>query len=244
MRQGQTNGFTLIELLAVIAIIAVLAALLFPTLSKMREGANSAKCVSNLRQLGSRFALYLPENNYEIPYYSVGGKMDCTWINYVDGDISARPPSAKVATCPSISPKSYTSKYRIYGMDTGSAPYKNPVRPPVSTISTPLVGFPLRLDPRVVDRPSRRIVLADSISTVPTPSWKNEQVAYVNISSAPAGTDKGYVHLRHSGRANFLFLDGSVRAMTPPELKTLVSEEYGYNGPMKYVDENLQVITQ
>src|SRR5262245_23793101 len=58
------RGFTLIELLVVIAIIAILAALLLPALSNARNSAHSARCKSNLRQIGLALTMYVGDFHY------------------------------------------------------------------------------------------------------------------------------------------------------------------------------------
>jgi prepilin-type N-terminal cleavage/methylation domain-containing protein len=61
------RGFTLIELLVVIAIIAILAAMLFPALARARQRSQRAACLSNLKQVGVAFQLYLDENGDRFP---------------------------------------------------------------------------------------------------------------------------------------------------------------------------------
>ncbi len=67
MRFARRPGFTLIELLVVIAIIAILAAILFPVFAQVREKARQTTCSSNLRQIGTAFAMYVQDYDEHLP---------------------------------------------------------------------------------------------------------------------------------------------------------------------------------
>lgn len=55
------RGFTLIELLVVIAIISLLVSILLPSLNKAKELSRRVVCMSNLKQWGIMWTMYVNE---------------------------------------------------------------------------------------------------------------------------------------------------------------------------------------
>ncbi len=72
MKKALGRGFTLIELLVVIAIIAILAAILFPVFARAREAARKSSCQSNLKQIGTAFAMYVQDYDQAYPHFGGG----------------------------------------------------------------------------------------------------------------------------------------------------------------------------
>jgi prepilin-type N-terminal cleavage/methylation domain-containing protein/prepilin-type processing-associated H-X9-DG protein len=62
------HGFTLIELLVVVSIIALLIAILLPSLSKARDAARQAVCLSNTRQQAIGFLSMAADDSGRLPY--------------------------------------------------------------------------------------------------------------------------------------------------------------------------------
>jgi prepilin-type N-terminal cleavage/methylation domain-containing protein/prepilin-type processing-associated H-X9-DG protein len=67
LKMNFRRAFTLIELLVVIAIIAILAAMLLPALSKSKQRAQGAQCLSQGKQMMTAIFLYTSENNEFFP---------------------------------------------------------------------------------------------------------------------------------------------------------------------------------
>jgi prepilin-type N-terminal cleavage/methylation domain-containing protein/prepilin-type processing-associated H-X9-DG protein len=75
------RAFTRIELLFVIAIIAILAAILFPVFATAKEKAKQTSCLSNNKQMGTSFQLYITDydDRYPMAYGTMSNGTAWRW---------------------------------------------------------------------------------------------------------------------------------------------------------------------
>jgi prepilin-type N-terminal cleavage/methylation domain-containing protein/prepilin-type processing-associated H-X9-DG protein len=80
------KAFTLIELLVVIAIIAILAAILFPVFAQAKAAAKKTRSLSNVKQLGTAFQIYLGDNDDVTPsIFGTNNPTTCTPPSSIEG---------------------------------------------------------------------------------------------------------------------------------------------------------------
>ena len=203
-RQARPNAFTLIELLVVIAIIAILAALLLPVLASAKRQANTAKCMSNMKQLGVAFVLFAGDNTETYPSAACYGAdnsqyaWDTSIHSYIGGnanlgqaaldsgavDQTLTPP---ILRCPSdIGPDTYWDAGSTIGRRTYAMNYSSS-----NWVGWLAVGTQL---PAPTDGVGVAWSAPTTISTAP--GYKTSVVARLRGNDQPRRTTRGRQRLR------------------------------------------------
>jgi prepilin-type N-terminal cleavage/methylation domain-containing protein/prepilin-type processing-associated H-X9-DG protein len=236
---GKNRGFTLVELLVVIGVIALLISILIPALNKARRSANSAACLSNIRQWTTSWQMYCQDNRgRSLDYHYVVGER--LWIARLAKYIPPRmdkvrlcPEAIQPIRTPAMGSDSPADVFRAWFVDTHAGSYGfNGFRyfdhNKVVSLLYPTVSF---------DKPSEAIPLSTSryssegvvfSDAVWIDFWgRNSQAPSTNESDYSFPSTGTYVGIhrtavdRHGKSINVAFGDGSARRIVIPELWTL-----------------------
>jgi prepilin-type N-terminal cleavage/methylation domain-containing protein/prepilin-type processing-associated H-X9-DG protein len=251
----QRKAFTLVELLVVIGIIAVLVAILLPALAKARMAAQSAVCLSNLRQCALGFQLYANDNRNVIPVSRTRGGNIRMWMAFLShGYTSIDEPGAyiyaprKANLCPTnryaasdynstnVSNEAMRVGYASYTVKGGSQPiFRNGFQQTKfldggTSIFTSNWWFTSQRLSKLPWPAVECVLLTDSISTHAS-GLDGGGHMIGTFSDLDVSDYSGRIHLIHGKYANIAFYDGHATSMTSQQLRTETSTK-----PRHFVD--------
>ncbi len=222
------RAFTLIELLVVIAIIGILAGMLLPALTRGREKARSASCVSNMHQIYMAIRLYVDEHDQFMPTASYGSGA-ANWPKLLGPYLPQQGTNTtskanRIFVCPSAN----------YGGMTGeklSLTYSCTGAMLGFTTGTGLTSSKPRKDSWVSTNPAETILLVEGKrdpSSGPTGAscqsntpWSSAAKNDLVSKSGPDTCD--WLDFRHLSSMNVVYYDGSVRNVTWEKMKTFAA---------------------
>lgn len=213
IRRRSSAGFTLIELLVVIVILAVLGGLAFTVARRAMNAADATTCLNHLRQSGSALLQHGQESHGRLSLAFGHGDAPESLPYGVVGSIippqnfEGSHPRIKAMHCP-CAPDPETSHHNAYGVnfhdsEIAGATWKSQDNPGGGSGASER----LTLIFATVDNSTRYPLLMDS-----SIASGDEQFRILEDS---------HPGLRHGGKANAFFLDGSAKPLDPSELGRL-----------------------
>ena len=229
------RAFTLIELLVVIAIIAILAAVLFPVFAQAREKARQTSCLSNLKQMGLAYTMYMGDCDETLPITIMSGP-SASWINasqpYIKNRGIYRCMSDKSAKKWAVTDQQWNEPYYIPGtfdVNPEYAKYRRYSYTFNAWLMGPTVEFPYTFGTSAsIQAPASVIYLAEQSETFPYPDldhfspmcWGNADPEFERLAGysctgvywdAAKGENIELALHRHSDGSNYSYFYGHVK---------------------------------
>jgi prepilin-type N-terminal cleavage/methylation domain-containing protein/prepilin-type processing-associated H-X9-DG protein len=212
-------GFTLIELLVVIAIIAILAAILFPVFAQARAKARQISCLSNHKQLGTAFQLYVQDYDEVLPAQTFDYNDDALGIWNL---VMAYTKNMDIWTCPSMRQFLAQNQSGSGGVVTDRA-FRvwvvNQFRP--ASMGLNLNLFPYR-DTTGADWGGGASATGFQVYSLAAIGRPTNTIAFFDSRWVGTGRSRNFIALnigvpakqRHTNTANIVYVDGHAKAVT------------------------------
>ncbi len=207
------KGFTLIELLVVIAIIAILAAILFPVFARAREKARQTACLSNMKQLGLAFAMYVEDyDEMVMPLFIRPSTGTITWPKIIQPYVK----NIQVFSCPS-------SMHKFDGVSS----YSPSIGGNAFGLFYPgWAGHEFSLAQYA--RPAETCLLGDSARQHPTDAYDMDYSGHYLVQLHPlsyGSKNRGKWACRHNGGAVCVFADSHAKWVALLNIPQIAADE-------------------